>query len=293
MKRPYGDARNVAAHPSSRRLTEAQRGLAAGPGLVAVEVGMDVGGHVLVGHQTRDQAVHLDAVGAPFDGEGLDQVLHPGLGGRGVHEAGAAGPGVAGPDVDDRPRRARREVTATELSAAHEGAVEGDVDHGAPGVGRHVLGRDREVGRSVVDQHSRQAEGGDGGVERCAHRLGVADVAADVSAPGRRSPRDGLGGGGEVLGLAAGDDHRLPAGRTRTRSRLAQAGAAAGDEHGRCRRRCPGKRRVADSGRCGAGRSVRSSEVLRGRPGSGSAAAVAGLAASARRRATRPCRRCG
>ena len=50
------------------------------------------------------------------------------------------------------------EVPAGDLPTHEERAVEGDVDDGAPGVGRHVLGRDREVGRRVVDEHRGPAD---------------------------------------------------------------------------------------------------------------------------------------
>ena len=50
------------------------------------------------------------------------------------------------------------QVAAGELAGAEERAVEGDVDDGAPGVRRHVLGRHREVGGRVVDQHVGQTE---------------------------------------------------------------------------------------------------------------------------------------
>ena len=95
------------------------------------------------------------------------------------------------------------EVAAAELAGAEERAVEGDVDDGAPGVGRHVLGRHREVGGGVVDEHVGQAELGLGGVEGGGDLLGLADVAGDGQDPARRSPSMASPAGVEVLGLAA------------------------------------------------------------------------------------------
>src|SRR4051812_29999477 len=130
--------------PQLLTLADAHRRLAdvlvMGPGQVA----LDVCGHVLVGEEPRHQAVDLDAVGRPLDGERFGEVLDAGLGCRRVGEAGAAGPGVRRPHVDDRAWLIGRQVPAGELAAAQERAVEGDVDDGAPGVRRHVLGRHRE-----------------------------------------------------------------------------------------------------------------------------------------------------
>ena len=150
-----------------------------------------------------------------------------------------------------------REVAAAELAGAEERAVERDVDDGAPRVGRHVLGRHREVGGRVVDEHAGQAERGLGGVEGGGDLLGVADVARRPSSTGAPSASIAVAAGVEVLGLAAGDhDRRAEAGEL-GRDGLAEAGAAAGDEHARRRRRCPaGSARRADGRRARAVRSV-------------------------------------
>ncbi len=87
MKRAYGDARNVAAQPSSCRWPDAQRGLAHVLVGGAVEVAANVGGHVLVREQAGHETVHLDAVRAPLDRERLGEVLHACLGRGRVHEA--------------------------------------------------------------------------------------------------------------------------------------------------------------------------------------------------------------
>ena len=92
---------------------------------------------------------------------------------------GPTGPGVARPDVDDARRGVRREVSASELSSNEEGPVESYVDHGAPGVGRHVLGRHRKVRGRIVDAHLRDSEGCFGRVEHGGNRLRVTDVADD------------------------------------------------------------------------------------------------------------------
>ena len=56
MNRAYGDARNVAAQPSSRSRPDPQRRLAHVLVVGALEVGLDVGGHVLVREQARARA---------------------------------------------------------------------------------------------------------------------------------------------------------------------------------------------------------------------------------------------
>ena len=195
-----------------------------------VETVPDVIGHVLMGEQARHQAVDLDAVGAPFDGEGFDHVLHAGLGGGRVGEAGATRPGVGGPHVDDRGRTAGGEVAAGELPADQEGAVERDVDNRPPGVGRQVLGGRREVGGGVVDEHPGQAEALLGGVEGGGDCIGIADVALDdldVGAEGLASRPAGC----EELRVAAGDHDRCPQTGEFDGDGLAEAGAGAGDEH--------------------------------------------------------------
>ena len=113
---------------------------------------------------------------------------------------------------------------------AEEGAVEHDVDHRAPGVGAHVLGRHREVARRVVDQHVDRAEGGLDAVEGGGDRVGVADVA-------RRGPclrpggLDGGHPGRPVLLVAAEDRHRGAQPTELGGDGLAEAGAAAGHDH--------------------------------------------------------------
>ena len=131
-------------------LADAQRGLARVLVVGAVEVAADVVGHVLVREQAGHEPVDLDAVGAPLDRQRLDHVLHAGFGRGRVGEAGAAGPGVRRADVDDRARRARGEVAASELARAEEGAVEGDVDDRAPRVGRHVFGGHRKLAAALL-----------------------------------------------------------------------------------------------------------------------------------------------
>ena len=81
------------------------------------------------------------------------------------------------------------EVTAAELPRADERPVERDVDDRPPGVGRHVLGGDREVRRCVVHEHVGETERFFGRVERRGDALGLADVAASPRAPWLRSPR--------------------------------------------------------------------------------------------------------
>ena len=121
------------------------------------------------------------------------------------------------------------EVAAGELAGAEERAVERDVDDGAPGVGRHVLGGHREVGGGVVDRARRAGRSSASArVERGGDLVGVADVAGDGEDPARRASPMRLRPGLEVLGLAAGD-HDVGA----------EAGELGGDRlaRGRCRRR--------------------------------------------------------
>ena len=189
----------------------------------------DVGGHVLVGHQARHQAVDLDAVGAPLDGERLGQVLHAGLRRRGVREPGPTGPGVGGTHVDDRPGLARREQPTAVLPAHEERAVEGDVDDRAPRVGGQILAGRREVGRRVVDQHTGQAEAGLDPVEGRGDAVRVADVALD-DLHRCADRRDRVASRLEVLRLA-GEDRQVGAQSGELGGdRLAQAGAASGDD---------------------------------------------------------------
>ena len=128
------------------------------------------------------------------------------------------------------PRRAGAEVTPPELATAEERAVQRDVDDGAPGVGRRVLGRHGEVGRGVVDEHLREPERVGRGVERGGDRVGVADVALDGEHGGADLLDRGLTGV-EVLGLAAGDHDRRAEASELGRDRLAEPGAGAGHEH--------------------------------------------------------------
>jgi hypothetical protein len=146
-------------------------------------------------------------------------------------------------------------VTPRELARAEERAVEGDVDHGAPRVRRHVLGRYGEVRRRVVDQHLRQPVGRLGGVERGRDLLGIADVAADGR--DRRAQRcHRLVPGFEVLGLAAGDHDRRAEPGELQRDGLAQAGAGAGDEHRGTVERAGRQRVLAQRGRVGEARQI-------------------------------------
>src|SRR5262249_50959339 len=71
----------------------------------ALEVGLDVGRHVLMWEEAGHEAVDLDPVRSPLDGERLREVLHARLRRRRMGEAGAARPRVGRADVHDRARR--------------------------------------------------------------------------------------------------------------------------------------------------------------------------------------------
>ena len=127
------------------------------------------------------ERVDAEAERRPLDRERLGQVPHARLRGRGVRRARVPRPRVGGDDVEDRPgvpgrvREAQREG-----ARAVEGAVEDDVDHGAPAVGRHVDRVRDEIARRVVDQRVGRAEPlGRAGEERL-DLLGIADVAREV-----------------------------------------------------------------------------------------------------------------
>ena len=118
MKRAYGDARNVAAQPELLQLTDPQRGLREVLLVGAVEVALDVGGHVFVREEPGHQTVHLDAVGAHSTASVSTMFLMPAFAaalcanpGPPVHAYGRA-------DVDDRSRRSGREVATAELARA-------------------------------------------------------------------------------------------------------------------------------------------------------------------------------
>ena len=207
-------------------------GLTIGLVIESADVAADVGGHVGMGEQAGHDRVHLDPVRAPLDGERLGQILHTGLRGRAVREAGTTRPGVRRPDVDHRPPRAREQVTPTELATAQEGAVERDIDDGAPRVRRHVLGRNGEVGRGVVHEHGRHAEPLGRRVEHRRDRRIVADVTRpDDDGAADRLDRDAARL--EMLRLTAGNHDRSAEPGELGCDRLAEPGATPGHDDAR------------------------------------------------------------
>lgn len=213
-----------------------------GPGQVLA----DVLRHVLVRHQPRYQTVDLDAVRSPLDGQGPHEALHAGLGRRAVRETGAAGPGVGRADVDDRPGRARGQMPSPELTGHQKRSREGDVDDRLPGVRRHVLGGDGEVGGRVVDQYVGQRAS----VEHLADALRIPDVTDRGPDPGAQLRQLRTGGG--QMPLTAADDQKIGAqpGELR-RDRPPESGTATGDQHQRAVVRPGGQGARAHRGRGG------------------------------------------
>ena len=189
------------------------------------------GGHlVLVRHEPGHESVDPDAVGRPFHRQGLDQVLHSSFGRRRVGEARSSGPCVGSTHVDDRPFPARRDEAPGNLPRAQVSPVQHDVDHGAPCVGAHVLGRHRKVAGRVVDQVVDRAQPRLDHLEHRGDGVGIADVAGDSegAAAGlldRRHPSRPVGL------VAAHDGHCSAEAPELGGDRLAQPGAAAGHDH--------------------------------------------------------------
>ena len=137
------------------------------------------------------------------------------------------------------------EVTPPELAGDEERPVQRDVHDGAPGVRRHLVGRNREVGRSVVDQHAGQAKCLLGRVERGCDRLRIANVALRRD-HGAAERLDRSHAAGEVLVGPRCDDDRGAEPGELGGDRLAQASASARDEHSHTVERARAQCRLAD-----------------------------------------------
>ena len=89
----------------------------------------------------------------------------PGLGGGRVHGSGVARPGIGRDDVQDRASAARVAQRPRDRARRVEGAVQDDVDDGAPAVRREVDRRGEEVPGCAVDQQLGRSELGDDAVD--------------------------------------------------------------------------------------------------------------------------------
>ena len=153
------------------------------------------------------------------------------------------------------------EVAAGELAGAEERAVQRDVDDGAPRVRRHVLGRHREVGRRVVDQHAGQAEAGSAASNAAAICSGSRMSHATVVDRARRARPTASWPASRCSGLRLAITIDAPRRANSVAIALPEAGAAAGDEHGGAvegagGQRAGARRRAARAGRGVGGRAV-------------------------------------
>ena len=145
---------------------------------------------------------------------------------------GPPGPGVGSADVHDGPVPPGRDQSAGQVAAAQVGAVEHDVDDRSPGIGAHVLGRNGEVARRVVDQYVDRTEGELDGVEGAGDGLGLPDVTrgGEGGAPGLL---DGRGTGQAVVLVPAQDGHGRAQPAELGGDGLAESRTAPGHDHHR------------------------------------------------------------
>ncbi len=158
------------------------------------------GNHLGVDVAGRD-GVDGDALGGAFEGQGLREAVHAGLGGRVVGLAHLALAAVDRRDVDDAAEAAGAHGVDDE--AAHvEDRVEIDVDHFAPLLGRHLVKHCVAGDAGVVDDDVDRTEGlGD-----LSDALGALVVVADVPLVDRDAGLDlKLLGGSVVAGIVRGD----------------------------------------------------------------------------------------
>src|ERR1700722_15630059 len=108
------------------------------------------------------------------------------------------------PDIDDRPWAISNNVPTRKLTGTEIGSIQDDVGNGTPGVRAHVLRRDWEVRRCVVDENICEPEFRFDGVESICDLVRLADVAL-CGEPARTNLLDGRDARCPVL-FASADD---------------------------------------------------------------------------------------